>query len=167
MQENKLINPLFETIITAQDLKVFKQNLNVLISLTFSTRESFESKLSQYLNIAQMQAMDRLVKERKINVNNADSLRNFLLEIKSEAESLTIIGIHFAKELPLESLKKITGWFNQNLGKTIILDIQTDPDILGGVVIYHHGRYSDYSLKKNLIEMADREELKLSNLLVS
>ena len=77
---------------------------------------------------------------------------------KSPAEELTKLNQYLKdlEELKLtlsfrpkaDSLEKIVSWVKQNVGKEIVLEIDTDESILGGVILSYKGKYKDYSLKK-------------------
>ncbi len=72
-------------------------------------------------------------------------------------DALPIIQIVLAFEPSEHAAKKIAEWFGEQNSEKMLLDIQYQPSIIGGVVIIKNGQYHDFSLQKKMKDALEAE----------
>ncbi len=137
---------------TKEDLVFYLEQIAKAIELT--SREP-EKKLSEKLEGKIDQNLEEILLKFSEQKDTADIqeiifflelLRNYLISIPQVKLNIAL----FPEE---ELLAKILNWFENNLGKKVILDIVVNPRIVAGAIIEYQGRISDFSLAKNIKEI--------------
>lgn len=80
---------------------------------------------------------------------NAYTLISRMLE---EAKKLPVASLYIPYEPVPAEVSKIGVWFRGNVGSNVLLDIHTDPTLLGGCAIVWKGSYRDYSLRYYMLK---------------
>lgn len=84
------------------------------------------------------------------NGNMTIGLEELLSTVKGRLKNTMQIRISVAFQPDEEFMKSVYGWFGKNVGGDVLLDIETDKNILGGAVISSDGKYKDYSVAAKL-----------------
>ncbi len=89
-------------------------------------------------------------KETSKKFHGIEEKRALLEEIEKHLLSIPRIKMKLAFSPPEETIDRIIGWFEKNYGKKVILDLKTNPRIVGGAVLEYGGKWIDLSLEKKL-----------------
>jgi F0F1-type ATP synthase delta subunit len=77
-----------------------------------------------------------------------EGIEKYLNDLKTKLDSLQTLTITVAFEPTSSSLDKFVGFVRENVSEDIILQIESDPSILGGAIITKGGQYRDFSLRR-------------------
>ena len=88
-----------------------------------------------------------------------------LLIIKKELEALEEMNVTLSFVPDDQFIEKMCQFIRKTLAKDVILNIQTDKGIIGGIIFNYKGFYSDYSLKKDLDDSFKRQAKSIKKLL--
>lgn len=70
-----------------------------------------------------------------------------LSEIEEMIKTLPVVGVYVPYECTPAEIIKLGKWFRTNVDKMVIIDVHTDPTLLGGCAFVFNGVYRDYSLR--------------------
>ncbi len=87
-----------------------------------------------------------------------DSINDFFQKLADELKGVASASLVSAQELPAETIEKIRSALSKKTGKEIILEVQQDPGLIGGIVTKIGDLVLDGSIKTQLLNM--RESLK-------
>ena len=87
-----------------------------------------------------------------------DSINDFFQKLADELKGVASASLVSAKELPAETIEKIRSALSKKTGKEIILEVEQDPGLIGGIVTKIGDLVLDGSIKTQLLNM--RESLK-------
>ena len=76
--------------------------------------------------------------------------------LKARAENTIKVQLVTATGVGEPVVSKIKDALEQKLGRTVELELQEDPGLIGGAVIHAEGRVIDGSVKSRLSELADK-----------
>jgi F-type H+-transporting ATPase subunit delta len=85
-------------------------------------------------------------------------INDFFQKLSDELKGVGRATVTAAIELSAEAVERIRGALSQRTGKSIILDVRTDPELLGGVITQIGDLVLDGSIRTQLLNM--RESLK-------
>lgn len=74
----------------------------------------------------------------------------FLELLRNHLTSLPEVYLEVAFDLPKEFILKINNWFEKQVRKKVILNLKTNPKLVGGIIIEHKGKIFDFSLIKEI-----------------
>jgi F0F1-type ATP synthase delta subunit len=144
------LHPFTRTKKEAQDLAAFLSNLNEKVFVKdFNLHEYLIKNAPDDLAAA-------IVKTAAINhisVENKDLLQQFFTNASGAIRTLPTAHFILPFDPDRKIIKKIHEWLYENTGKTVILDLTIEPDIIGGCVISFNGRANDYSLAGKIDQM--------------
>lgn len=83
-----------------------------------------------------------LIKERL----NEKFLKDLMEKIKSRRKLILTLAIDPSEDI----ISEVYEWASKNISEDMVLDINIDKSILGGVQISYQGKYFDYTLKKTI-----------------
>ena len=86
------------------------------------------------------------------------SINDFYQKLADELKGISRASLVSATELSSETVEKIRATLSEKTGKDIILDVEEDPDLIGGIVTRIGDLVLDGSIKTQLLNM--RESLK-------
>ena len=86
------------------------------------------------------------------------SINDFYQKLADELKGISRASLVSATALSSETVEKIRGTLSEKTGKDIILDVEEDPDLIGGIVTRIGDLVLDGSIKTQLLNM--RESLK-------
>lgn len=85
-------------------------------------------------------------------------IASYYKDLADELKGIVKASITSATQLSSEAVEKIRDAFSRKVGKTIVLNVEQDPSLIGGVVTKIGDLVLDGSVKTQLINM--RETLK-------
>lgn len=78
--------------------------------------------------------------------------RKKLVLLQKELRSLPLLRVTLAFDPSRAFLEEIANWARRSFDPAVVLSVETEPAILGGVVVSFAGRYLDNSLRRRLQE---------------
>lgn len=76
-----------------------------------------------------------------------ENLYQLLNQIKKEAEALPTVTIFLPFVPPIYEIPKLGEWFRQNVSLAAVIDVKSDPRLIGGCALARRGVYQDFSLR--------------------
>ncbi len=116
----------------------------------YNKRIDLDKKMSQLFSFEMKEKIMAYSWQEQINLNDPESFGKFLLELRSYVKNMPVVKISIAFEPTDEMVKDISGWFIENYGKNVLVDLCFDKDLIAGAVIEFNQEIKDFSLKKKL-----------------
>jgi len=138
-------------IYTKEDLNLFMQDAEKVSDLVFKNPKlSLGEKIEKAKEKISNKFYDFFLELSQDGYSNKEKILKELEETKDELLKLPVLKIQLAF-LPTPSfIKELSDWFKKNLKKRVLLDIEVNPTIVGGLILEYKGRYLDLSLKKEI-----------------
>lgn len=86
----------------------------------------------------------------KIKEDKKDEVLFFLRSLRNYLLSLPIVNLEIAFSPSLETVSKISQWFEENLKRKFILDFKINPRIVAGVIVEYQGKILNFSVLKEV-----------------
>lgn len=102
-----------------------------------------------------------VLESNEIDESNPDSVIQFLDKVISQIDSLEKVDLTVAVEPTEELIRSISDWVQEEVQENLLIDIEVDPDVLGGVKLSYKGNYLDLSLDKKLKETFENKDINL------
>jgi len=111
------------------------------VNKTTQSKSEYEKKITEEI----------LSDLNRKNIKEASDIENYLNSLLESLKNLPTVKITIAVSPNNHLLDMLKSWAEENLGKNTVFDIDTDSDILGGVILStKKGLYKDFSLSKKL-----------------
>jgi len=134
--EQAIINPLYDSV----------------------KRKSVLQKIIERLNISQGMTFFLLLLFDKGRIGYLSNINEFYKKFADELKGIVRASLVSAAELSSDAIDKIKAALEKRTGKNIVLEVQQDPNLIGGVVTKIGDLVLDGSVKTQLLNM--RESLK-------
>lgn len=125
----------------------FSERLSEVSGEMYKTDFDLETCLQEKLGARKKDKFMALLRENRIPVNSNSALSKFIEQIKKNITDMPEVSITIAIEPQQGVLNSISDWFMLNLQQQVLLDIQTDPEIIAGAVVNYQGNHIDASVK--------------------
>lgn len=105
-----------------------------------------------YKNEYQKKIIDEIISDlNRKNIKETPDIENYLNSFLDSLKNMSTVKITIAVSPNNHLLEMLKDWSEKNMEENTIFDIETDPDILGGVILStNKGLYKDFSLLKKL-----------------
>lgn len=141
---------LINSLRTTQDVTIFTEEIEDFQKVFFESEgKSFEKAIESVNEEYAVKIMQTFAKN-KLDINNRDTVENFLNTLKDFLKQLKIIRLVISFEPTHRTVEKIHNFVKENIGIGYILNIEISEDLMGGAIVIFNGKYSDSSLKKNI-----------------
>lgn len=149
------------SIKTLEERKRLYSEISLVLDVLFRQQADLEKILDTKVSPQLRTYILSLLQGKPLDEALREKIAKTLAEIKNKAEGLQAITLTLAFEAQQSTIDKISSFARQTLGENIIIEINVEPNILGGAIIVFNGLYHDYSLKTKLEEVfkTKREEL--------
>lgn len=156
--DSSIYYDVLKTLRTKQEVDQFLIQIDTLLARLFKTTSgSFEENLKKITSLNFALLLKEALSKNNINPDNRQDLEGFLNDLKNEARKLKVIKLEIAFDPPDETISNIFDWISRNMGKGIILDITSNPSLIGGAIITFEGKYKDLSLKKRFEDIFQKK----------
>lgn len=88
------------------------------------------------------------------SLKDNEEVKKALDQMEEKLESLKQINITLSFKPSEVFVKNIHRWLKKNLSEDIIINLNEDEGLLGGIVLSYNGYYTDLSIKKKLEELS-------------
>ena len=154
--------------------ETYREELNAFAGLIAKEKELEQAITNPLYNVADrkkvLQAIIDRVKISKVmesfilllfdkgRISFLNDINEFYHKLADELKGVARASLVSATELPSESIEKIRITLSKKIGKDIILEVEHDPNLIGGIVSQIGDLVLDGSIKTQLLNM--RESLK-------
>ena len=121
-------------------------------------RRSVLKTLVDKLGLSKVMASYLALLFDKGRIGYLSDIDNFYQKLADELKGIARASLAAATELSSEAVEKIRASLSQKTGKEIILEVEQDPDLIGGIVTKIGDLVLDGSIKTQLLNM--RESLR-------
>lgn len=140
---------ILQTIKTKDDRDRLLQEIETILASHYHADPSLvQTTVSKGIRPALSEKFERLISEVSSDPNHR-TLEEVCQELEHAIRALKVIFLTIAFDPPQESIDLITSWVKTNIGN-IVLDIEYNKHLLGGVIISYQGNYRDLTTKKIL-----------------
>lgn len=153
----RIFNDFAKNIITKEDLFFYIDEINLAKEFIFKGEnlplsEKLKGKVSQiFENFLKNLEREKIIStDLEKNRIFFDKLKNYLLKIPQ-------IKFEIAFEPSKTFIGKLSLWLEKNAKEKIILDLISNPEIVGGVIIEYKGKYFNFSLTKKIDELISKK----------
>lgn len=141
---------LITSIKTTAEVDHFSSEIDSLLVSIFETSDqSFDNALKT-ISVDTAKKIKEAFRKSGLDIRDKALIRSFLATLKDLLRKFKIIRLIIAFDPSSRTIENIHSWVSSNLGEGYILDIKTNPEVLGGAIIVFHGEYKDLTVKKNL-----------------
>lgn len=135
-----MYSELLKHIQTTDDLHALKEEIAVLQKTFYEQSASFDSVLSTQVRKFIADSISRDLSSSGIGS------KEYLEGLHTELDKLNTVYLTLSYEPDAQSFASFYQWFVDNVGPAIVLDVYTNPNLLGGAQISFNGKYFDGSL---------------------
>lgn len=139
---------LLNSLIFVSDRELLIHEIETVKRSIFSVSSSDALKSSLNENLSNARAkvfFDHLSKNKK-NVYDSHIIEEILEALRKRASELEVVIVHLSIDLNKTELSEMHKKLKQLLGKHILLKIEKEPELLGGLKLEYNGVYLDLSL---------------------
>jgi len=157
---------LFDQI--ASNLRVKSDVSQVLACLEEFTSTFFSSKnaeeqqqIFRTLPKATADILINVLAKEPITTQNQITIKRQVDELTDKLRSCKSIQLTIAFQPDEKTITEFSDWIKKNVREDLLIDLQYDTSIVGGVLLIAGGIYKDYSVRKNLSNrfQLQREEI--------
>lgn len=139
-QSNTMYSEILTLIQTTDDINLLESELVILKAAIYDTKQDFSQKLNSKVR---KHVAELISKELQ---SSGLSNKDYIEGLEKELAKMETVQLTLAYEPDAQSFATIYQWFVDNVGESIVLDIYTNPNILGGIQVSYKGKYFDGSL---------------------
>lgn len=107
--------------------------------------------------------LQNLIVQNEINIFEPAHLKAFSREFEQEALKTDFIEITSAVEINSDDTMSIAKKISDKIGRKVIVDIHTKPEIIGGAIIKKDNYIIDFSIQTKLLNLSKRWKETLTN----
>lgn len=150
---------LLEDIYTRQEADILINQLGELIDSLYRSNGAVSEKMDTYLSMSKKESLLAILEKSGVDINNTIHMQAQLNQFKKKISEVPTITLTFAYEPSAGTVKKICSWLSTNLDHRMLLDVEVDEEIMGGVMFTYKGLYRDFSVRKKFNDIASNGEL--------
>ncbi len=159
MESADLIIKILANTYTKTDLTRRSRLLREFLEKTFFTPD--EEEMTKYLisRQATTEDIDAFLTWGKdfFAAFTHENTYKILESLKNQAKSAPVVILYIPYDAVGAEVVKLGRWMRRHVHKDVLLDLHTDPTLLGGCAFVWHGVYRDYSLRYYMLKR--REEI--------
>jgi len=146
----EIFEKISQKAITKEDLVFLLEQLSVIEKEIFTNPKNLLSeKLKGKIDESLRKEIEKLEKEGILPSTPQDQI-SFFKEFENFLFKIPTVKLEIAFEPSNDFLVELDKWFKEKVKRKMILDIEINPKIIGGVKIEYQGRWRDYSLEKEM-----------------
>lgn len=145
----EIFEKMAKKIISREQLVALLEQINLVQQLIFKNINIPLSEKAEGISEDFKKEIQKL-EEKKIISKNPEANQIFFENFKNYLLNLPQIKIVIAFLPREEFLKRISHWLNKEMKQKVILDLVSDPKIVGGAIIEYQGKRLDFSIAKEI-----------------
>jgi len=167
----EIFRELTKKIFTKEDLILLIEKINLVQGLIFKNinvplserakkdieKNYKDSKFSPFDFVHIIEELEK----KEIVSKNPEKNRIFFENFKKYLQSIPQIKITIAFQPKKESINKISLWLEKEIKQKVILDLEVNPEIVGGAIIEYQGRQINLSLVREIDELFSQKNYEL------
>lgn len=138
------MSALLSQVNTVSERNLVLEELDLLTKSVFNQKKDFNFALENQVRTHIAEAI------KKDLTSSSISPADYLSQSQAALANLGAIKLTLAFDPSPSVLDRISSWARTNLSSDLIVDLEVDPSILGGVIIEYKGKYHDLSVKQKL-----------------
>jgi len=149
------VNELLNSLIFVGDRELLIGEIEIVKRAIFSVDSSQALKMSLSKNLSESRArvfFEHLNKNKK-NIYDGHIIEEILESVRKKASELEVVTVYLPIDLSKTELSEMHKKLTQLLDKQILLKIEKQPGLLGGLKLEHNGVYLDLSLVSTINKM--------------
>ncbi len=154
----KYFKKFAEKIRTKEELIFYLEQIVKAKQLTFKAKNTF---LSEKVKRKVSEDLREFLEEREreeIISRDAEKQFSFLEKLENYILSFKPIKLEIAFLPDERTVREVSQWIEEKVGRKVILDITVNPKIVGGAIIEYKGNWRDFSLAKKIDNLTLRKE---------
>lgn len=136
------------------------EKIDELKDCLYNKRIDLDKKMGELFSFELKEKIKAYSWQEQVNLNDPVSFGKFLSNLRGHIKNMPVVTIRIAFSPDEEIVQEITGWFVENYGKDVLVDIHYDKNLIGGAVVIFNQKSIDYSLQKRLEEKYSPDEWK-------
>lgn len=153
-------------------LRTVEESNNIIALIEELKGSTFQIKKNGFKSLLNNSTLTRagaLLKEllvkHKVNLSDQIEIEKFLEAIRDSLKKLRSINLTLSFIPNDKMLDRLSAWIKTNISDGIMLDIQYEPSIIGGIKISYYGMYKDYTLDKTINQMLQTQKEQITKLI--
>ena len=135
---------------TVKDVNTMIEDLDTLSDGVYKIGHGSFSEL-----IVQYPIIDEEIRQARLSYDDKKSIQQFLLSKRIELRNIEKFKISISFEPSYEFIDKMYQWVNSYVKCNVVLDIEVNPDIVGGAEMSFRGFHKDCSFRAGLRKYFD------------
>lgn len=142
---------LLETIFTTRDAQEYIEHIDGLLTDIYSIeRKSILTVLDETLPEDISKGIKDYLSITKISLTNQEEVRIALTTLENGIRKARILSLTLAYTPSKKMTANICWWVKKEFGDDVVVELNTNPELVGGAIIVFEGKYIDQSVKKKL-----------------
>ncbi len=163
-EENKSMDDIlnfFEGLIFVVDRERLIDEIELVKREIFAvnTTESLEQSLKNKLASSRATEFFLYLSHHMKSVYDGHVVGEILDALRNRVIDLEVVHLRLATEISRQEAVELHEMLAQSFEKKILIDVQTEPSLLGGLKLEYGGIYRDLSLSTMIKNILDREQL--------
>lgn len=150
MQRNETFSDIITTIITKDDRD------NIIVSLE---KLSGRAEMNGFISLQDISDIQFSLYNFLKDLANDGKIELLILkDLLEKIKDIEVVRIILAFNPSMKFVSELKNDIEKLLNKNILIDININKEIIGGIIIDYNGKYTDISLAKELKEMFQKKK---------
>lgn len=158
---------LITSLKTTKEVSHFASEIDTLLQTLFKSEKSSLEKALNQISTESAGKITQVFSKNNLDINDKDAVTGFFETLKKLMKKFKVIKLILAFDPSSKTILSIHEFIRDTLGIGFIMDIEVDPEILGGAVVIFNGQYNDFTLKKTVEDAFESKKEEVSSLLSS
>lgn len=137
---------MISTILTVEDARRTREKLNNIQENIFSTNYNLEKSLDSFLSQEEKQEFKSFFSQNNLNLKTPKEINLGIEKIQESIDKMPLVILTTAFKPTVSSIRKFSNLLSERNKERVLLSLNVNPQILGGVLIELNGNFRDYSL---------------------
>lgn len=136
-----------------------QRTLESLSDGLYRTDISMGELVRKSLPYEQAIVIGRLATQYGLSIDDKEKAQEFFAKVREAINALPVVQITLALQPNATLMGLIHDWFYRTYRKFVLLEVIVNPDIVAGSIISVNGKYCDYSLSKQTMQLLEGSHL--------
>jgi F0F1-type ATP synthase delta subunit len=147
MDSNNLTDLFLQTP-TKTEAAIFLNKLSSIADSLYDIKSNLAQKIDQTITINEKQMLLNYCQKAGINIQDPGQFQKLISALKDSLAKIAVVTLTLAIPPTPSLLAHLLEWLQKELKQKLFLEIQVQPEIMGGMIIAQNGRIKEYSLRK-------------------
>lgn len=135
---------------TKDEVRGLIEDLDSLSSHVFTGRETPSKALESTLPKKYFDIVSKCREKTGVDMTDIVAFNGFIGDLANYLKNVEVISLKVSFRPSQSYVESLFSWFSENIVGSYVLEIQTDPSIIGGCVLGFNGLLKDYSLSAKI-----------------